>query len=115
MEDEPVYDPMADDPTDEPEQGETPLDASYTEPVIIYEGACRAYNKYATSDKGEVVTSNRGLALPITKDGWTLDTVPREGDRVVVDRGGYEEYGTVIDKEPANFGGTHLIWKYGRV
>jgi hypothetical protein len=37
-----------------------------------------------------------------------------EDDYVVVDRGGYEESGKIIDVNPANFGGTHIVWRYGR-
>lgn len=134
MQDEvPENDPMADeeqipdtqDSQEEEEEqevttsGETSQEESSEEEesvTVIYEGECRAYDKNTTSDKGEVITSYRGLALPVTKDGWIeKGVVPQEGDKVVVNRGGYEEYGTVIDKKPANFGGTHLIWKYGRV
>lgn len=85
------------------------------EGVVIYSGKCRAYDKNTTSDKGEVLNSQRGLALPIDREGWiALGTVPREGDTVEVDRGTHKEYGRVIDVNAANFGGTHLVWKYGR-
>lgn len=85
------------------------------EAEILYEGVCRAYDKNTTTSKGEVITSNRGLSLPITRKGWMERGVtPREGDLIVVDRGGYEEHGSVIDINPANFGGTHLLWKYDR-
>lgn len=83
--------------------------------VVIYEGECRAYDKNTTTDKGDVITSYRGLALPVDRSGWgSMGVVPKEGDSIVVDRGGYKEYGRVIDKNPANFRGTHLVWKYGR-
>lgn len=83
--------------------------------VVIYDGECRAYDKNTTTDKGDVITSYRGLSLPIDREGWQeLGVVPKEGDAIVVDRGGYKEYGRVIDKNPANFRGTHLVWKYGR-
>lgn len=83
--------------------------------ALIYEGECRSYEKNTTSDRGEVVTSYRGLALPLTQDDWVrLGVVPMEGDEIVVCRGSYQEYGHVIDKNPANFGGTHLTWRYGR-
>ncbi len=86
-----------------------------SETTIIYEGECRAYDKNTTTDKGDVITSYRGLALPVDKSGWgSMGVVPKEGDSIVVDRGGYKEYGRVIDKNPANFRGTHLVWKYGR-
>lgn len=111
MEDQPDVDnPMADEI-----DGGT-HDSNKEEGVtLIYEGKCRAYDKNTTSDKGEVITSYRGLALPLKRDDWeSLGFAPQEGDRIVVDRGGYTEYGVVIDKNPANFGGTHLIWKYVR-
>ena len=82
---------------------------------VIYEGKCRSYEKHTTSDRGEVITSYRGLALPYTQDDWTqLGIVPEEGDEIAVDRGAYREYGRVVDKNPANFHGTHLTWRYGR-
>ena len=85
------------------------------EESVIYEGECRDYEKNTVSDKGEIINSYRGLALPIDRDGWiALGTVPQEGDEVVVDRGSHIERGRVVDVNPANFGGTHLIWKYGR-
>lgn len=83
--------------------------------IIIYEGICRSFEKHTTSDRGEVITSYRGLALPLTQDDWTrLGVVPEEGDEIAVDRGAYREYGHVVDKNPANFHGTHLTWRYGR-
>ena len=86
-----------------------------SEVTLIYEGKCRDYDKNTVSDKGDVLNSFRGLALPIDRDGWiALGTVPQEGDEVVVDRGSHTERGRVVDVNPANFGGTHVIWKYGR-
>ena len=86
-----------------------------SESTIIYEGDCRAYDKNTTSDKGEVLNSFRGLALPIDREGWTaLGRVPQAGDMVDIDRGTHKEYGRVLDVNPANFGGTTVIWKYGR-
>lgn len=83
--------------------------------IVIYEGACRAYDKNTVSDKGDVMASFRGLSLPVDREGWiAMETVPREGDEVVVDRGTHKESGRVIDVNAANFGGTHLVWKYGR-
>lgn len=83
--------------------------------TVIYEGKCRSYEKNTTSDRGEVVTSYRGLSLPMTESDWNaLGVVPEEGDEVAVGRGPYVEYGRVIDKNPANFHGTHLTWRYGR-
>lgn len=85
------------------------------EKVVIYEGKCRVYDKNTTSDKGEVVNSYRGLSLPIDREGWIeIGNVPREGDMVEVNRGTHTESGRVIDVNPGNFGGTHLVWKYGR-
>lgn len=82
---------------------------------IVYEGECRSYEKHTTSDRGDVITSFRGLSLPLTQDDWTqLGFVPEEGDEIVVDRGSHREYGRVVDKNPANFHGTHLTWRYGR-
>ena len=86
-----------------------------SEDVVVYEGSCRVYDKNTVSDKGDVVASYRGLALPVDREGWIeVGTVPREGDTVIVDRGTHTENGRVIDVNPANFGGTHLVWKYGR-
>lgn len=115
--DEPIdYDPLADE--EEPSEPESGQELEEDEDVsvnVIYEGECRAYSKNTTSDRGEVITSYRGLALPVTQDEWTeLGVVPQEGDLMWVQRGGYREYGNVIDKLPANFGGTHLTWRYGR-
>lgn len=98
--------PVEEEDSSESEDGQT---------TVIYEGECRSYAKNTTSDKGEVIVSYRGLALPLTQDDWdALGIFPQEGDEIAVDRGAYKEYGRVIDREPANFGGTHLTWKYGR-
>lgn len=89
-----------------------------TEVKIIYEGECRSYEKNTTSDKGEVINSQRGLSLPVNQSGWDArGVVPQEGDEVVVVHGTtHKEYGRVIDKNvaTASFAGTHLIWRYGR-
>lgn len=79
---------------------------------VIYEGACRGYLKNTTSAEGEVITTNRGLSLPIAKDGWAEDTVPQEGDEIEVDYGAYKERGQIIDRMVSNFHGTHLIWNH---
>lgn len=79
----------------------------------IYSGKCRSYNRETVADNGDVVTSYRGLALPIKQDEWDEETIPIEGDEIVVERKGYKECGVVVDKTPGNFG-THLIWKYAR-
>ena len=84
---------------------------------VIYEGECRSYEKNTTSDRGEIITSFRGLSLPVNQDYWTnLGFAPQEGDEVAVDRGAYKEYGRVVDKNPAtaSFAGTHIVWRYGR-
>jgi len=82
-----------------------------TEDVVIYEGSCRVYDKNTVSDKGDVLNSFRGLALPVDREGWLeLGTVPREGDTVEVDRMTHTENGRIVDVNPANFGGTHLVW-----
>ena len=100
---------------DDSEQSDDSDGSDDGQSTIIYEGKCRSYAKNTTSDKGEVITSYRGLALPLTQDDWdALGFAPKEGDEIAVNKGAYTEYGRVIDREPANFGGTHLTWKYGR-
>jgi len=112
------YDPLADDEEVIPSfdsSDETHEEQQQSDKVIVYKGKCRAYDKNTTSDRGEIITSYRGLALPLTREDWqNLGIVPMEGDEIEVDRGGYKEYGRVVDKNPGNFGGTHLIWRYGR-
>lgn len=86
-----------------------------SEEIVIYEGACRSYDKNTVSDKGDVLNSFRGLSIPVDREGWIeKEVVPREGDTVYVDRGTHKEAGRVVDVNPANFGGTHLVWKYSR-
>ena len=98
-------------------ESETPMD-DQDEGTVIYEGECRSYKINTTSDKGDIITSQRGLALPLNQDGWDArGVVPKESDEVVVVHGEtHKEYGTVIDKNVANasFAGTHLVWRYGR-
>lgn len=107
------YDPLNDE--QEVENGEEEEGKEQTEVVVVYEGVCRSYETQHTSDKGDVITSYRGLALPITQDEWLeRDTIPQEGDDLMVDRGAYKEYGKILDRNPANFGGTHFVWKFGR-
>lgn len=109
------YEPEHEEELDSQEQNESPTNEEEGQTLVIYEGKCRSYAKNTTSDKGEVIVSYRGLALPLTQDGWNeLGVIPQEGDEIVVNRGAYTEYGRVIDREPSNFGGTHLTWKYGR-
>lgn len=112
--DEDVFSPLDDEIN--PEDNEDNDNSEDGKTVqVIYEGKCRSYEKHTTSDRGEVITSYRGLALPLTQDDWNqLGIVPEEGDEIVVDRGAYKEYGRVIDKNPANFHGTHVTWRYGR-
>lgn len=86
--------------------------------VIVYEGKCRSYKINTTSDRGDVITSQRGLSLPLNQEGWDeLGVVPSEGDELVVIHGkSFREYGRVIDKNvaTASFAGTHLVWRYVR-
>ena len=83
------------------------------ESIVIYDGICRSYDVQTTSDKGDVVVSNRKLALPQKQDEWTEETIPQEGDVIVVNKFGFTEEGIVVDRMPGNLG-THLLWKYGR-
>lgn len=116
----PLYDNEQQQPEDWPaensETEEEPVEGTQT--TVIYEGECRSYKINTTSDKGEVITSQRGLALPLNQDGWDLlGVVPKEGDEVIVVHGTtHREYGYVVDKNVANasFAGTHLVWRYGR-
>lgn len=118
---EDAFDPMGTDDMGNSgvDDGNAALDSddvgANSQSQVIYEGPCRSYAKNTTSDKGEVITSYRGLSLPVTERDWkTLGVVPQEGDELVVDRGAFKEYGRIIDRNPANFHGTHLTWHYGR-
>lgn len=107
------------DGSDSSEDTETEKDTVEDSQItVIYEGVCRSYKINTTSDKGEVITSQRGLALPLNQDGWDeLGLVPKEGDEIVVVHGTtFKEYGRVVDKNvaTASFAGTHLVWRYGR-
>lgn len=105
-------DPMEDDFG----SGETTGEESVQEKPknkVIYKGKCRSYNRDTVSDNGDVISSYRGLALPVEQDEWTEDTIPLEGDSIIVYRKGFKECGVVTDKRPGNLG-THLIWKYVR-
>ena len=105
-------DPMEDDFG----SGETTGEESVQEKPknkVIYKGKCRSYNRDTVSDNGDVISSYRGLALPVEQDEWTEDTIPLEGDSIIVYRKGFKECGVVTDKRPGNLG-THLIWKYAR-
>ena len=105
-------DPMEDDFG----SGETTGEESVQEKPknkVIYKGKCRSYNRDTVSDNGDVISSYRGLALPVEQDEWTEDTIPLEGDSIIVYRKGFKECGVVTDKRPGNLG-THFIWKYAR-
>lgn len=109
------HDPMADeteDTNDETLDGEATGNENkgYT---VVYEGICRSDNRDTISDNGEVIASYRTLALPLKQDEWTEETIPKEGDKIELQRFGYKEYGLVIDKRPSNLG-THILWKYVR-
>lgn len=122
------YDPMGGDDTDEGvatgtgEQNDDSLSAQDpvggSQTTVIYEGECRSYKINTTSDKGDIITSQRGLALPLNQDGWDArGLVPLEGDEVIVVHGSsFQEYGRIVDKSvaTASYAGTHLIWRYGR-
>lgn len=129
MEDEEDFSPMSSDGAFDPmgtdsggdagavdsDDAQVSDDENESQSQVIYEGPCRSYARNTTSDKGEVITSYRGLSLPVTEKDWTaLGVVPQEGDELVVDRGAYKEYGRIIDRNTANFHGTHLTWHYGR-
>lgn len=83
------------------------------EKKVLYDGICRGFDKLTTSASGEVISSYRGLALPLKRDDWTNETIPQEGDRIVLSKGSFAEYGEVVDRMPGNLG-THLLWKYVR-
>jgi transcription antitermination factor NusG len=78
---------------------------------VLYEGKCRSYDHDSTSDKGEVITQVRDLALPVRQDEWTEDNVPKKGDFVEVNKGAFKEWGTVIDPRPNNLG-TDILFRY---
>lgn len=77
----------------------------------VYGGKCRSYNLNTTSDRGEVITNIRVLALPVKQDEWTADSVPHKDDRVHVDKFAFSEEGVVIDVRPNNLG-TDILWRY---
>lgn len=81
--------------------------------VVIYEGICRSYNRDTISGDGTVNASFRNLSLPTKQQEWTEETIPQEGDMVVVQKNGFKEYGQVVDRRPGNLG-THILWKYVR-
>ena len=78
---------------------------------VLYEGKCRSYDHDTTSDKGEVITALRDLALPMKQDEWTADNAPKKGDFVEVNKGAFKEWGTVIDFRPNNLG-TDILFRY---
>lgn len=95
-------------------KGETdPMSDEDAEGTVIYEGPCRGYEKNTTSIKGEVITTNRGLSLPVNRREWMeRGMVPCEGDELSIDFGPYQEHGMLIDRMTANFHGSHFIWKH---
>lgn len=107
------YDPMADEPLAGKDGGDTERTNLPDGVTVIYDGECRSDNRDTISDNGEVIASYRTLALPLTQDEWTEETIPLEGDKIELQRFGYKEYGEVIDKRPSNLG-THILWKYVR-
>lgn len=92
---------------------ECPCDSAGEGATVVYRGPCRSFNRDTTADNGDVNTSYRTLSLPTKQQEWTEETMPLEGDKVVVQRYGYKEYGLVVDKRPSNLG-THILWKYVR-
>ena len=112
-EDDPMQDEVTDSLDGETVEHTTQETETSVGGSVIYEGVCRSDNKSVTSDNGEYNVSYRTLALPLKQDEWTEETLPREGDRVELQRIGYKEYGIVVDKRPSNLG-THILWKYAR-
>lgn len=95
--------------SDDPDVDED--DGQQTARLVCYSGKCRSYDHDTTSDKGDVITQVRTLALPVKQDEWTRDGVPHKGDWVSVDKGSFTEGGIVIDVRPNNLG-TDLLWRY---
>lgn len=93
---------------DDPDMDEQDMQV---EEKTCYEGICRSYDHDTTSDKGDVITQRRMLALPIKQDEWTEATVPKKGDKVEVNKGSFREWGVVIDPRPNNLG-TNILWRY---
>jgi hypothetical protein len=88
----------------------------------IYEGPGRSYTRSNLGSKGEVLTNEQVVALPVRQQDWTEKEVeegeeprpiPIVGDRVEVKRGAQTEYGDLTDVRPNNFG-TDLIFDYVR-
>lgn len=86
-------------------------DESSATETEVYRGKCRSYNLNTTSDRGEVITNIRVLALPVKQDEWTVDSAPHKDDRVCVDKLAFSEEGVVIDVRPNNLG-TDILWRY---
>lgn len=86
-------------------------DGEQVEETTCYEGRCRSYDHDTTSDKGEVITQRRMLALPVKQDEWTEANAPKKGDKVEVNKGSFKEWGVVIDPRPNNLG-TNILWRY---
>lgn len=106
---------IIDDFFDEEENGTEPVESKpKAEGVnVIYEGACRAYNRDTISDNGDVIASYRNLSLPVAQKEWLGENIPQEGDYIEVFKYGFKENGEVIDKRPGNLG-THILWKFNR-
>lgn len=83
------------------------------ESAVVYEGKCRSYSKLNTSASGEVLSSMRVCAIPISTTEWTIDNLPKTDDEVEIRKGVQTEYGKVIDVLTNNFG-TNIIWEYVR-
>lgn len=86
-------------------------DDEQVEETTCYEGKCRSYDQDITSDRGDVITQRRMLALPMKQGEWTESNVPKKGDKVEVDKGSFKEWGAVIDVRPNNLG-TNIVWRY---
>lgn len=105
-----VDDPNEDDPNIDDDPNVDEGSKEQTKEIVRYEGKCRSYDHDTTSDKGDVITSVRDLALPLTQEEWTEETVPHKGDWVEVDKLTFKEKGAVIDVRPNNLG-TDVLWR----
>jgi hypothetical protein len=106
-------DPLVDESQNDSNNQESQESQKVEDPTVIYEGKCRSDNRDTISDNGDVIASYRTLSLPTRQQEWTEETIPREGDKIELQRFGYTEYGAVIDRRPSNLG-THILWKYAR-
>lgn len=112
------YDPLGSDEQVSSGSESQASDEGSVQTIVVYEGPCRSYEKNTTSDRGDFITSYRGLSIPMMQEDWDKrGVIPMEGDEVAVTHGGTNtEYGRVIDRNVATaaFAGTHVIWRYGR-